>query len=63
MPRRKASRVPSRAKPTLPDYSITEPDAEAELRREKKESLLADFDREGDDRNQSLYRLSVVGFL
>ncbi|KAK4299882.1 hypothetical protein Pmani_027881 [Petrolisthes manimaculis] len=46
MPRRKASRVPSRAAPTLPNDSIIEPDMEAENRREKKMLLLADFDRE-----------------
>lgn len=61
MPRRKASRAPSRAKPMLPDDSITEPDVDAEQRRKKKESLLADFDREGEPlrslRQVSLYLL------
>lgn len=48
MPRRKASRIQSRAKPTLPDDSFAEPDMDAEHRREKKNALLADFDREGE---------------
>lgn len=46
MPRRKQSRVPSRAPPVLPDISITEPDMEAEHRKEKLRLLLADFDHE-----------------
>ncbi|KAK3864760.1 hypothetical protein Pcinc_029576 [Petrolisthes cinctipes] len=50
MPRRKASRVPSRAAPTLPNDSIIEPNMEAEHRREKKMLLLADFDHEVQSR-------------
>lgn len=46
MPRKKRSRVPSRAKPALPDDS-SEPDMEAEQRKEKLKLLLEDFDLEG----------------
>ncbi|XP_068241173.1 borealin-like [Palaemon carinicauda] len=44
MPRKKASRAPSRAKPTLPDDSIVMPDMETEERKKKLELLLKDFD-------------------
>ncbi|XP_042867295.1 borealin-like [Penaeus japonicus] len=49
MPRKKRSRVPSRAKPTLPDDS-SEPDMEAEQRKEKLKLLLEDFDLEVEKR-------------
>lgn len=44
MPRKKASRAPSRAKPTLPDDSVCMPDMEVEERKKKLELLLKDFD-------------------
>ncbi|ROT83417.1 borealin isoform X1 [Penaeus vannamei] len=49
MPRKKRSRVPSRAKPALPDDS-SEPDMEAEQRKEKLKLLLEDFDLEVEKR-------------
>ncbi|XP_064112069.1 borealin-like isoform X2 [Macrobrachium nipponense] len=44
MPRKKASRAPSRAKPTMPDDSICMPDMEVDQRKKKLELLLKDFD-------------------
>lgn len=50
MPRRKASRVPSRAIPTLPDESITEAEMHQDKRKEKMKLLLRDFDFEVETR-------------
>lgn len=47
MPRKKRSRVPSRARPVIPDDSLVEPDMEADQRKEKLRLLLEDFDHEG----------------
>ncbi|KAK7065200.1 hypothetical protein SK128_026078 [Halocaridina rubra] len=50
MPRRKPSRAPGRAKPTLPDDSMVIPDMEADLKAEKMELLLKDFDAQVETR-------------
>ncbi|XP_071546301.1 borealin [Panulirus ornatus] len=46
MPRKKRSRVPSRARPIILDNSVGELDMEAEQRKEKLRLLLQDFDHE-----------------
>lgn len=46
MPRKKLSRVPTRARPTVPDDSIIEPDMELEQKKAKLQLLLEDFDHE-----------------
>lgn len=54
MPRRKASRVPSRAKPALPDESLTEAEMHQEKRKEKLKLLLRDFDIEVEKRKKKM---------